>query len=323
VRAECDDLLNLSLPLSGDTTLELSSAAMDCTILEDNQLEEFIIEGGTLTLTGPSTTKFTNLRFTVMDGAGLIFDFDTTEFGPNLGYERHDDYGVVFMVQAMSGGSVVFTGELTATGLENMWSVFANEVDGSIEFGSNVVFHDCDSNVFRDNYGTLRFYGDVTFTDNIYLAIFNIGGSVRIDGDALFERNGRAFEGANGGAFTNTNGGTAIFRGLATFSDNKSEGSGGGVFNGPVSEMTFYKNASFYDNRCYGDGVGFRRGGGISNASGDLKFRGAVIMSGNDAEDSGGGIHTNGGETTFYGWTTIQSNTAYESGGGMAVEYQR
>ena len=57
VRAECDDLLNLSLPLAGDTTLKLSSAAIDCTILEDNELEEFVVEGGTLTLTGPSTTK--------------------------------------------------------------------------------------------------------------------------------------------------------------------------------------------------------------------------------------------------------------------------
>lgn len=57
VRAECDDLMNLSLPLSGDTTLELSSAAIECPILADNELEEFIIDGGTLTLTGPSTTK--------------------------------------------------------------------------------------------------------------------------------------------------------------------------------------------------------------------------------------------------------------------------
>ena len=57
IRAGCDDLLNLSLPLAGDTTLELSSAAIDCTILEDNELEEFVVEGGTLTLTGPSTTK--------------------------------------------------------------------------------------------------------------------------------------------------------------------------------------------------------------------------------------------------------------------------
>ena len=48
---------NLSLPLSGDTTLELSSVAIDCAILEYDLLEEFIIEGGTLTLIGPSTTK--------------------------------------------------------------------------------------------------------------------------------------------------------------------------------------------------------------------------------------------------------------------------
>lgn len=35
--------------------------------------------------------RFTNLRFTVKDGAGLIFDFAKTEFGPNLGYVRQLD----------------------------------------------------------------------------------------------------------------------------------------------------------------------------------------------------------------------------------------
>ena len=57
VRAQCDELLNITLPLSGDTTVVLSNDAINCTILEDNDLEEFIIEGGTLTLTGYSTTK--------------------------------------------------------------------------------------------------------------------------------------------------------------------------------------------------------------------------------------------------------------------------
>ncbi|CAM9376311.1 unnamed protein product, partial [Laminaria digitata] len=248
-RTECDDLLNLSLPLSGDTTLELSSNAIDCAILEDGELEEFIIEGGTLTLTGPSTTKFTNLKFTVTDGAGLIFDFDTTEFGPNLGYEKEDDYGG-YMVHVMSGGSAEFTGGMTGTGLENMRSIFGNEAGGSIEFKSDAVFNDCDSNVFRDNYGNLRFYGDVAFTDNYYLAIRNDGGTVRIDGDALFVDNGSSFDGHSGGAFANIHGGIAIFRGLATFSDNKCDDSGGGVFNGADSKITFYKKASFYDNRC-------------------------------------------------------------------------
>lgn len=313
-RAECDDLLNLSLPLSGDTTLKLSSAAVDCTILADNELEEFVIEGGTLTLTGASTTKFTNLRFTVMDGAGLVFDFDTTEFGPNLGFERQDNFNG-FMVQVMSGGSVEFTGELAATGLENMRSVFWNDVGGSIEFASNVVFNDCDSNVFRDNFGRLRFRSDVTFTENRFLSISNRGGTVRIDGDASFVTNGRSFDGHSGGAFSNTNGGTAIFRGTAVFSDNSCDESGGGVLNGADSKMTFYKNAGFFDNRCRnGDG------GGIDNAGGDLKFRGTVSMNGNEAAETGGGISTgNGGTTTFYRKTTITSNQAGTNGGGMSL----
>lgn len=46
--------------------------------------------------------------------------------------ELEDDYGG-FMVQVMSGGSVEFTGEMAATGLRNMRSVFSNNVGGSIE----------------------------------------------------------------------------------------------------------------------------------------------------------------------------------------------
>ena len=39
-------------------------------------------------LPNPASGRFVNLKFTVMDGAGLIFDFDMTEFGPNFGYVR-------------------------------------------------------------------------------------------------------------------------------------------------------------------------------------------------------------------------------------------
>ena len=39
-------------------------------------------------LPNPASGRFTNLKFTVMDSAGLIFDFDETEFGPNHGYVR-------------------------------------------------------------------------------------------------------------------------------------------------------------------------------------------------------------------------------------------
>ncbi|CAN0007382.1 unnamed protein product [Scytosiphon promiscuus] len=251
--------------------------------------------------------------FTVMDGAGLIFDFDMTEFGPNLGYEYEDDYGG-YMVEVMSGASLEFTGEMTATGLGNMRSVFYNEADGSIEFASNAVFEDIGTSVFRLNYGRLRFYGDATFTNIRYIAIDNNGGTVRINGDALFTNIGYAFNGNSGGAFGNFNGGTAIFRGLSTFDGNECDESGGAVLNGQDSKMTFYKKASFYDNRCKNG-----NGGAVDNR-GELKFRGAVNMTGNQAVETGGGIATHlGGTTTFYGWTTIQSNFVQLTGGGMSV----
>ncbi|CAN0007449.1 unnamed protein product [Scytosiphon promiscuus] len=311
-RADCDDLRSaLSSALSGDTTLDLSGD-VDCPILDNNLLEEFVVDGGTLTLTGPSTTKFTNLRFTVMDGAGLIFDFDMTEFGPNLGFDYEDDYGG-YMMQVMSGGSVEFTGEMTGTGLTNMRSVFYNEAGGSIEFASNAVFADVGTNVFRSNYGRLRFYGDATFTNNRYLAIENDGGSVRINGDALFMENGGSFDGHNGGAFSNFNGGVAIFRGFATFGSNECDGNGGGFQNGADSKMTFYKKVGLYDNRSK-DGDG----GAVDNA-GELKFRGAVFVTGNRAAATGGAFTMRGGTTSFYGWATIQSNDAGSTGGAMSI----
>lgn len=56
-RAECDGLRSiLSSPLSWYTTLELQGDT-NCPILTHSTLEEFFVEGGTLTLTGPSTTE--------------------------------------------------------------------------------------------------------------------------------------------------------------------------------------------------------------------------------------------------------------------------
>ncbi|CAB1096579.1 unnamed protein product [Ectocarpus sp. CCAP 1310/34] len=225
------------------------------------------------------------------------------------------------MVQVLTGGSVEFLGEMAATGLANMRSVFYNEAGGSIE---------------------LRFYGDATFTNNIYLAIDNDGGSVRINGEATFVENGRSFDGHSGGGFSNTDGGIAIFRGPALFSSNTCDEDGGGVYNGEGSKMTFRGPALFSSNTCDEDGGGvyngegskmtfYQRtelydnwskdghGGGMDNR-GELKFRGAVRATGNRCAESGGGISTgNGGTTTFYGWVTIQSNDAGTTGGGMST----
>lgn len=46
--------------------------------------------------------------------------------------EAEDDYGG-YMVHVLDGGSVVFNGEMYATDLRNMRSVFYNEAEGSIE----------------------------------------------------------------------------------------------------------------------------------------------------------------------------------------------
>lgn len=46
--------------------------------------------------------------------------------------ELEDDYGG-YMVRVKAGGSVVFTGDMLGTELQNMFSVFYNEPVGSIE----------------------------------------------------------------------------------------------------------------------------------------------------------------------------------------------
>ncbi|CAM9594728.1 unnamed protein product [Sphacelaria rigidula] len=147
------------------------------------------------------------MRFTVVDGAGIIFDFAKTEFGPNEGFEKEDDYGG-FMLQVYPQGSADFTGEMEGTVLNNMRSVFYNE--GSMEFRGNAHLHDVGTNVFRDNLGTLIFGGDLTIENVIYKGIHNDGGSVRIAGDSLFSNIGFSFDGHSGGAFANVNGGTSM-----------------------------------------------------------------------------------------------------------------
>lgn len=54
-RGDCDVLKGIALPLAGDTALSMATGYQACDIPEPGELEEFVIEGGVLTLTGPST----------------------------------------------------------------------------------------------------------------------------------------------------------------------------------------------------------------------------------------------------------------------------
>lgn len=59
-RGDCEELKAISLPLTEDVTVTLSSNNQSCIIPEEEPgeglvLDEFVIDGGSLTLTGPST----------------------------------------------------------------------------------------------------------------------------------------------------------------------------------------------------------------------------------------------------------------------------
>lgn len=61
IRAVCEDLenfLNVPLPLTGDTTITLDVGTIECLPLEASiEVEEVIVEGGTLTITSDSTVQ--------------------------------------------------------------------------------------------------------------------------------------------------------------------------------------------------------------------------------------------------------------------------
>lgn len=61
LRAVCDDLenyLNVPSPLTEDTTIALDVETIECASLDANmEVEEIVVEGGTLTITSDSTVQ--------------------------------------------------------------------------------------------------------------------------------------------------------------------------------------------------------------------------------------------------------------------------
>ncbi|CAM9102426.1 unnamed protein product, partial [Ascophyllum nodosum] len=166
------DLVNI-VPLGGvDTTVELASSitTLACPANdEDEELGEILVSGGKLTISSDNTVRFVNVRFTVEDGAELIFDMPKTKFGPNDGYSEN---APGYMLHVMEGGSATFMGKFSGWEVENVRSMFHNS--GSIEFKDNANFQR-NGNVFRSNAGTLEFHGKAWFKNNYYLAIDNDG----------------------------------------------------------------------------------------------------------------------------------------------------
>eukprot|EP00904_Undaria_pinnatifida_P009443 jgi/Undpi1/5629/HiC_scaffold_2.g00904.m1 len=311
VRSECDDIDKYFGDVSSVSEIDLGTVIrVDCPANDEGgDLEEVLIESGK-TLTIKSTqdfVRFVNLRFTVEEGAELIFDMPVTRFGPNSGDEEG---GTGFMLEVYAGASVTFMGKFRGSKVTNIRSMFYNS--GTIDFKGDTLFNN-NGNVFRSNLGTLKFRGDSVFKNNRWLALDNEGDDayVRFSKTATFDDNAGSFDGASGCGVSNRSG-TVIFRDDAVFSNHGCD-EGSAVYNG--GKMTFYGKAYFNDNISYSDW-----GGGVRNINGALLFKGAAQFNRNEAE-YGGGIAVTGGDVTFKKAVKFDTNGADYSGGAFAVTY--
>lgn len=308
-RSLCDDVqtyLDIPVPLGGDMEVELDVTSLECPPNGElpDELDEVIVQGGTLTIRGTqSSLQFVNFRFTVEDGASLVFDLDTVLFGPNSGYEENAQG---YMIDVKEGGSVTFLGAFEANAVRNVKSTFNNA--GNMEFKGTALF-DGNANVFQFNRGVVKFREVTTFTGTWFNAIYNLdSGYVRFSKKALFTNNNRFFVGSSACAIHNpTLDGRIIFRGDATFAEHSCDGPGAISSSGTV---IFYGKASFIDNQSDSNG------GAVRNRVGSMSFKAAVQFVGNTG-NSGGALAVEGGDVTFDRAVLFDGNVAKETGGAF------
>eukprot|EP00904_Undaria_pinnatifida_P009397 jgi/Undpi1/5588/HiC_scaffold_2.g00864.m1 len=312
-RSLCDDVqsyFDIPVPLDGDMEIDLDVLSIECEANGElpDELDEIIVQGGTLTITSThSSAQFVNLRFTVEDGASLEFDVDTVLFGPNSGYEENAQG---YMIDVKEGGSVTFLGDFEGTEVRNVKAMFYNA--GSMDFKGTALFEQ-NANVFNANSGVLKFRDETTFQDNWYVAINNIdSGYIRFSEGANFARNNKFYVGSAACAIHNASlEGKVIFRGEATFSEHRCDGVGAINSYGTVK---FYEKAYFIDNESlYGNG------GAVRNRMGSMIFKAAVQFVGNAADSYGGGLAVEGGHVMFQKAVLFDGNVALETGGAFSV----
>ncbi|CAM9381243.1 unnamed protein product [Ascophyllum nodosum] len=172
--AACEDIESYFGDVGSVSEIDLGSVIrVDCPANDEGgPLEEILIASGT-SLTIKSTqdyVRFVNVRFTVEEGATLVFDMPITRFGPNSGALEG---GTGYMLEVYDGASVTFMGKFRASQIKNIRSVFYNS--GAINFKGDSLFNN-NGNVVRSNSnGTLKFRGDAVFKNNSWLALDLIG----------------------------------------------------------------------------------------------------------------------------------------------------
>ncbi|CAN0027428.1 unnamed protein product [Scytosiphon promiscuus] len=307
-RSQCDDMSFFDGVVSGEVDLG-SATSVEC--VSDNEV--VIASGETVTIVSTQpVVRFFNIRFTVMEGASLIFDMPETQLAPNGVDEPATGNIQAFRVHDTA--TLTFMGKFEATELSH--SLMYNS--GTTEFKDEAVFTD-NVETFYINTGILKFRGDALFQDNEYHGIDNRStGFVRFSKKATFINNGFTYDDTSGCGLENY-GGTVIFRGDVVFSDHQCR-EGAALYNS--GKMRFYSKAYFNDNEStdveggaeLGTGAGF-----INNFGGDAIFKGAVQFNRNSADQIGGGLFVGDGDVQFNGWTTFADNSALVNGGAFAV----
>ncbi|CAN0078250.1 unnamed protein product [Pylaiella littoralis] len=323
VRSACEDVDtyfgSISRITSGDADNDFDLAygasevnlglltKLECPSDEDTEI--VIVIGTDLTIKSDidaaSSVQFKNIRFTVEEGASLVFEM-YVQFGPN----SQEAYSNAFRVHENS--SVTFMSNFHASGIQ---SAFRNS--GLVEFKASSLFND-NLNVFYINTGDIKFRDNAVFKDNAYHGIENHStGFVRFSKKATFTANGATFDDTSGCGLENY--GTVIFRGDATF-ENHTCREAAAVYN--AGKMRFYGKTIFNDNineDVEGSGSGLGQGGGLRTWDGsDLIFKGDVEFNRNTG-DVGGGFAVVGGDVRFREAVSFTDNSATMDGGGFAV----
>eukprot|EP00904_Undaria_pinnatifida_P010736 jgi/Undpi1/6793/HiC_scaffold_21.g09269.m1 len=312
-RAACDALdnyLDVPSPLTEDTTITLTVDVIECEGLDADtnsmEVEQIVVEGGTLTIASDDTVQFINVAFLVMSGAALVFDMPETIMGPNS--DSTEDYPSGTLLEIGHEGSMTFNGDVTIEEIENVNILVENY--GTMEFEETALIQN-NVNGIAANAGTIKFRGDTTIKRNYGIGVSNNGGFVRFSTTVAFDYNGSQLEGFSGCDIENHDDSTMSFRGDATFSNtNCWKAEGVSLYN--TGTMNFYGKAGFSDNTSRGNG------GAVLNSGGSMTFRRAVQFNDNDAGDFGGGIALEGGDVTFKKGVKFSGNVA-DSGAAFAV----
>ncbi|MDD3594148.1 MAG: hypothetical protein PHX18_05935 [Candidatus Gastranaerophilales bacterium] len=206
--------------------------------------------------------------------------------------------------QAQSGGAVANTAGATF-----------NVTASNILFSGNTALSSTTGGgaIYNDATGVANLQGNTVFTNNTSAsqggAIFNNLGSVTLGVDKTSIHNFTTNNAQDGAAIANI-GGSVSVEGNAVFNGNTASAKGGAIYNelGSVIIGTASDNVhSFVANTA-------QDGGAVYSLNNNLVFIGQTTFTGNSATGDGGAVNTNFSDINFSPNTVFNSNSANKGG---------